>query len=199
MIIKCTQCGIKFKRNPSAIKRSNFCSRECYLNNNLEHKNKIIIGSKYAEVVLNSNKYGELRSKIDLKDIDKISNIFWNVYNGTNGFYVSGYNKKTKNTMEFIHKYILDYYGSMEIDHINRDPLDNRRCNLRLVSRSTNQLNKSCPKNNLLGIKGIRMHHGKYQARIMVNKKSISIGHFNTLNEAIIARTEYCNRHNILS
>ena len=199
MIIKCTQCGIKFKRNPNAIKRSNFCSRECYLNNNLEHKNKIIIGSKYAEVVLNSNKYGELRSKIDLKDIDKISNIFWNVYNGTNGFYVSGYNKKTKNTMEFIHKYILDYYGSMEIDHINRDPLDNRRCNLRLVSRSTNQLNKSCPKNNLLGIKGIRMHHGKYQARIMVNKKSISIGHFNTLNEAIIARTEYCNRHNILS
>lgn len=199
MIIKCAQCGTDFKRNPNAIKKNNFCSRECYLNNNLEHKNKIIINSEYAELVLNSNKYGILKSKIDLEDIDKISDIFWNVYNGKNGFYVSGYNKKTKNTMEFIHKYILNYYGKMEIDHINRNPLDNRKCNLRIVSRSTNQLNKSCPKNNLLGIKGIRQHNGKYQARIMVNKKSTSIGHFNTLDEAIIARTEYCNRHNILS
>ena len=199
MIIECTQCGKEFKRNPNAIKNNNFCSIKCYLNNNLKHKNKVVIGYKYAEVVLNSNKYGQLKTKIDLEDIDKVSDIFWNVYNGKNGFYVSGYNKKTKNTMEFIHKYILDYYGEMEIDHINRNPLDNRKCNLRIVSRSANQLNKSCSKSNLLGIKGIRQHHGKYQARIMVNKNAISIGHFNTLNEAIIARKEYCDRHNILN
>ncbi len=32
MIIKCKQCGKEFKRNPNAIKKNNFCSRECYSN-----------------------------------------------------------------------------------------------------------------------------------------------------------------------
>lgn len=37
-----------------------------------------------------------------------------------------------------MHREVLGYDGPLDIDHINRDPLDNQRCNLRVVSRSVN-------------------------------------------------------------
>lgn len=32
----------------------------------------------------------------------------------------------------------------------------------------------------------------------MINKKAISIGHFDTLLEAVIARQKFCEEHNII-
>ena len=71
--------------------------------------------------------------------------------------------------------------------------------NLRIVGHSENMLNREVAPNNRLKYKGIRIHHNKYQARIMVNKTAISIGHFETLEEAIKARENFCKQHNIIS
>jgi hypothetical protein len=40
-----------------------------------------------------------------------------------------------------IHRIIMMAHQDTEVDHINRDPLDNRRCNLRLVTSRENKLN----------------------------------------------------------
>jgi hypothetical protein len=46
-----------------------------------------------------------------------------------------------------MHRVIMDYPAPpLEIDHINKDRLDNRRTNLRVVTRSTNQRNRSSGK-----------------------------------------------------
>jgi len=47
-----------------------------------------------------------------------------------------------KNTTVYLHRYVIGYVGLDDVDHINHNSLDNRRENLRVVSRSTNILNR---------------------------------------------------------
>jgi hypothetical protein len=75
------------------------------------------------------------------------------------------------------------------VDHLDRDGCNNRICNLRNVSRSENQKNQKLHKNNTSGCPGISItKRGKYIASISHNKKSISLGTFNTIDEAVKAR-----------
>ena len=69
----------------------------------------------------------------------------------------------------------------MEMDHINRDTMDNRRCNLRLISREKNIENRM-DQGGQLGIAGLQQYPGYYQVRYTNNKipfsKSFSINKF---------------------
>jgi hypothetical protein len=42
----------------------------------------------------------------------------------------------------YLHSYLMNTPKGMLTDHINHDTLDNRRCNLRVVGKSENELNK---------------------------------------------------------
>jgi hypothetical protein len=88
-----------------------------------------------------------------------------------------------------LHRVIWAYhYGEIEegvfIDHINRDPLDNRIENLRLCDRSQNQGNSKLRKDNKLGLKGVRTRGNKFRAAINKKGKYISLGSFDTAKEA---------------
>lgn len=76
------------------------------------------------------------------------------------------------------------------IDHINRNPLDNRFDNLRPSTSSDNAKNQSLSKLNKTGIKGVSKRKGieSYKAKIYRNKKAFEIGSFKTLIEAAEAR-----------
>ena len=93
------------------------------------------------------------------------------------------------------------YYGSWPngmIDHINRNPKDNRICNLRLASKSQNAANISkLYANNKTGRKGVSFHKltNKYRASISFNGKWHHIGLFETPelahNAYILASLKY--------
>lgn len=76
-----------------------------------------------------------------------------------------------------------------EIDHKNRNPLDNRRENLRYCTHSQNLANKSMQVNSKTGYRGVDFHkaRGKFRARIVVKDRSIHLGRFNTPEEAALA------------
>lgn len=79
----------------------------------------------------------------------------------------------------------------VQIDHINHDRSDNSWKNLREVKPRENQMNMSLRKNNSSGIQGIRiLPSGKFCAYIMANRKQISLGSYEKLDEAISARKE---------
>ena len=74
------------------------------------------------------------------------------------------------------------------LDHINRNPSDNRLCNLREVSFSENALNSGDWSNNTSGIKGITiMSNGAYK----VTKCGKHLGTFHKVWEAVNAYNKY--------
>lgn len=82
-----------------------------------------------------------------------------------------------------MHRIVLDAPQGTLVDHKNGDRLDNRRCNLRLATRSQNAANTP-PKPGRL--KGVFFDKARnlWQARIMVNWKERYIGRFLTQEEA---------------
>lgn len=54
-----------------------------------------------------------------------------------------------------LHRLIMDPPKDMVVDHINRNPLDNRRINLRVCTMEENNRNLSLRKNNTSGTMGV--------------------------------------------
>lgn len=75
-----------------------------------------------------------------------------------------------------------------QVDHINRNPIDDRVDNLRWVTQSQNLMNTDVFKNNKLGIKHISKRGSRYRVIIMKGKNDFDSGSFLTLEEAIVYR-----------
>lgn len=76
------------------------------------------------------------------------------------------------------------------IDHINRDPTDDRIDNLRLVRARENSINAGMHANNTSGCKGVSWDakRQKWYAYITDNGRMLSLGRHTTLAAAISAR-----------
>lgn len=74
------------------------------------------------------------------------------------------------------HRMALGVKDGEIVDHINGDSLDNRRCNLRLVTASQNARNMIKHKATSSKFKGVSHYKGRWRARIKVNNVSIWIG-----------------------
>ena len=75
-----------------------------------------------------------------------------------------------------LHHLILPKKEGFEIDHINRNGMDNRRANLRYATKEQNARNKRVRKDSPSGIKGVRTSKGLYYPNIFVNKKRQQLG-----------------------
>ena len=77
-------------------------------------------------------------------------------------------------------------------DHINRNTLDNRRSNLRIVTGSENRMNQCKKSNNTSGRKGVSYskEYGKWDPYITVNGKLKHLGYRETFEEACTVRAE---------
>jgi len=73
------------------------------------------------------------------------------------------------------------------VDHINRNPLDNRKINLRICTSSENMRNRKIK--NKHNYKGVHLRNGKWQARITKGKTK-NLGNYPTAERAAIAYDE---------
>ena len=90
-----------------------------------------------------------------------------------------------------IHRVVMDAPKGMDVDHINGDPLDNRKQNLRICTRAQNSQNKKLRCDSKSGFKGVYQRtSGRFESYIgdpnspSTNKRSIRLGKFNSAEEA---------------
>jgi hypothetical protein len=76
-------------------------------------------------------------------------------------------------------------WPKFQIDHKDGCRSNNRINNLREASGSQNKANEKLRKDNSSGFKGAKPHYGgKWQARIGINGKRVSLGYYATAAEA---------------
>lgn len=99
-----------------------------------------------------------------------------------------GYDKQghIKNTTLYMASLILPVPPSFVVDHIDCDPLNNQRSNLRRATQRGNVTNSRARVNNKLGIKGVYWHDAKqrYVVQVTVLGKKKWIGDFVELDDA---------------
>lgn len=83
-----------------------------------------------------------------------------------------------------MHHAVLPRPVNLFVDHINGDKLDNRRCNLRLVTKSQNMMNVGNRANTKSGFKGVSLFQKGWKAYINKDRKQIHLGCFNTPEKA---------------
>jgi hypothetical protein len=93
--------------------------------------------------------------------------------------------------------YVHKEWPAKNIDHIDRNKLNNKITNLRLGDQSQNSANQKIKKNNQSGIKGVsyRRDIKKWRARIMVNRKEITLGVFETSEDASLAYRQAASKY----
>ena len=98
----------------------------------------------YIKMIVYSKKYGYKIICFDKEDFERVKQFRWGIRKDNNTFYVRSKikNEKGKWLHFTLHRFILKYKGDEVIDHLNRNGLDNRKNNLRIVSHSINMRNR---------------------------------------------------------
>jgi len=99
-----------------------------------------------------------------------------------------------KKEMVYMHRQILGLVkGDGKLaDHINRDGLDNRQSNLRVVNSTGNLRNHRQRSDNISGYNGVHWEkrRNKWLVGIGVSGKWIHLGRYNNLKDAVMSRKQ---------
>lgn len=109
-----------------------------------------------------------------------------------NGYVVIGIDKKDYLAHRLMWLYVYGDMPLLNIDHIDRDRTNNVPTNLRIATEKQNAENRSLKSKNKSGHRGVffreYLKSKPWHVSIMNNRKTIHIGYFSTLEEAIEAR-----------
>ena len=139
--------------------------------------NKSQKNNNVFEWLVLQSKGKEIKVLVDSDKYDELSKYRWYIKNRN---YV--YTQIDRKTIH-LHRLIMNAKSNQIVDHINRNPLDNRVENLRFCTRSQNNMNKS-------GIRGVSKFRDMWRARIKKGGKELHLGVFNTFDEALKKRQD---------
>lgn len=121
------------------------------------------------------------------EDFEKLAVFRW--YCDTKGYACRSVKINGRYTTEKMHRTVIMAKPGEEVDHIDGNPLNNTRKNLRLCTHAENQANRTrLQKNNTSGYSGVRKNRNKWCAILWRGGKGIYLGSFDTKEEAIEAR-----------
>ncbi len=123
---------------------------------------------------------------VDADDFERVSAYSWHVGGKPGGkpYARSRMSRKIGGKAMRMHRFIMNAPDGMEVDHINGDTMDNRRANLRVCTRAQNAANIRVPTNGVSGYRGVHKGRRAWDASIMVRRKRIRLGVWETREEA---------------
>lgn len=125
---------------------------------------------------------------IDEDAYDIVKHFTWSERT-SDGFIVS----KGKNSGGYLHRLVMGCTSASQlVDHINHDRADNRKSNLRVVTNSQNQMNRTHTSSSTSGVRGVYWHKSKnkWAVSIQKDKKLYHIGLFDNKEDAVKARQD---------
>lgn len=133
--------------------------------------------------------YGGAIAIIDDVDYENVSRYHWILHDGY------AQSRQGKNTIH-MGRLILNCPVGMEVDHINHDKLDNRRANLRIVTRSQNCANRRSFKNATSQYKGVSWNKQTHcwMANIKKDGEQFYLGMFDDEIAAANAYNDYARK-----
>lgn len=188
---ECLCCGkqipvlvSKLKQNPP--KKCSFCSG---INNQSTQtdRNKWINCNDYYILSI-SYQDKQILTYIDKEDFPKVSQKIWRISKKKQKYYVV---TGSKEQQTYLHQYVLNQkpIKGYEIDHIDGNSLNNRKENLRIVTRLENIQNSNAKINNQIGIRGIsKTKSNKFKVDFSYNKQRYYFPNWNSLIEAVYCR-----------
>jgi len=151
---------------------------------------------------------------VDNDDYKHLSKFHWYTSNNKRAYRrletdVHGKQHKLAMHREVMFKQIREsVHKNPVVDHINGDPLDNRKSNLRVVSQSVNAINGRKRSNNKSGNVGVcrsvvlgrirkdgtRNMWLYWRSYVVINGKQFHLGRFKNKTEAIRSRNEFLKK-----
>ncbi len=189
MRIQCTceTCGVAFEVVPARMvgRRGTFCSWRCrYAVPPLTLSDDGT--SAYVPLI---GRRGTVlgHAVIDAADAELVGRWRWGM-NGANGYAVRRNPDEGVPRIIRMHRMLLGLTPSddLEVDHINRDRLDNRRANLRAIPKAAQQQNIRSHVDATSSHRGVSWDRRRatWVAAVKANGKNLHLGQFDTEEEA---------------
>lgn len=153
-------------------------------------KNKYTLSkdNSTVNIQLHHKKLGTLETQIDVDDFPIINQINTTWFIGYRNNHIDGVKTKIQRKgirkQIWLHRLIMQPNNDKVVDHINGNTLDNKKCNLRVVTVAENSTNLSSISDTKSGHTNIYYENGKYGVRI----KNKRYGRYNTVEEALCVR-----------
>lgn len=133
---------------------------------------------------------------IDPSDVKLVEGYNWTAMVEKNTAYA--YRAERRGGKRFIvrmHRMLTEAPSGMDVDHIDGDGLNNRRCNLRVCTESENSRNQRIRSDNTSGYKGVSWlkSRKKWISQIRADGKTIRLGSFGSAEDAY---KSYCEASN---
>lgn len=150
------------------------------------------------KIYLNGKRGEGKYATVDATDYSELNKFTW--YMDAYGYAFRNYYEHKRCFIVRMHSQIMRTPKGMHTDHINRNPLDNRRANLRTVSVSINMFNRPAQANNTSGHKGVHWdkRRRRWCATITVNRRHKYIGNFTDIMDAVKAREAVAKEYEVM-
>lgn len=198
----CPQCGrVHFSTNLLCNKHDKqFRKYGYFLDTNprtIYDPNEMRVKGDYTEIDVYDKQANVSKTFIvDTEDIPLISKYKWGAkyYKRDNLYYIVCIDVKTRQHI-YLHKMLMGF-PTDTVDHINGDTMDNRKCNLRITTKSVQSINTKRTENTETNIKGVRKNRNGYSAYLGWENKKYFSKIFKTIEEASYFRyllTQICS------
>lgn len=144
----------------------------------------IFIENDICKIEINSSEHGQYFAIVDKDDYALIKKYNWSLDRDK---YVLTYSTIGKHKRMKLHRYLTNCPDNMVVDHINHQPLDNRRSNLRICTQKENVRNqRKYPEGRTSKYKGVHWNKAKnkWHAQIKIRPKTIYLGLYNHEDDA---------------